>query len=122
MSKMTKVKQTERDEVIASLREMLPHGSTVYTNLRHVSRSGMQRSISVHIVNQDGEISDVSWRVVKALDWSWDDRRHAVKVSGCGMDMGFHLVHSLSYVLHGRENHGGEGKTRSGYTLTQAWL
>jgi len=32
-------------------------------------------------------------------------------VTGCGMDMGFHLVNSLAYILFG-----------DGYALDQRWL
>ena len=43
--------------------------------------------------------SDMSWAVARLLGWSFDRRNDGVKVNGCGMDMGFHLVYSLSYVL-----------------------
>jgi hypothetical protein len=39
------------------------------------------------------------------------------KVGGCGMDMGFHLVYTLSSLLFDREN----GKD-SGYKLRHEWL
>ena len=42
---MTKAQMAERDEAIANLREILKPGDTVYTILRHVSKSGMSRVI-----------------------------------------------------------------------------
>ena len=39
-------KEKERDEARERLLEMLRPGDTVHTILRHVSRSGMSRSIS----------------------------------------------------------------------------
>lgn len=120
MATLTKAQQAERDEALAKLREMLPPGTEVYTILRHVSRSGMMRHISLVII-KDGELVDITWRASKALDWPMS-KDHAIKVGGCGMDMGFHLVHSLSYVVHGHGNHDGKGASRSGYTLKQVWL
>lgn len=63
---MTKAEKAERAEAIERLRGIFPVGSTVYTILRHVSRSGMQRSISV-MANSDGHIWDASGIVAKAL-------------------------------------------------------
>lgn len=44
-----------------------------------------------------------AWRighlVAKALGMSYDDKREGIKTSGCGMDMGFHLVYQLGRVL-----------------------
>jgi hypothetical protein len=44
---MSKAKDTARQEAIAQLREWIKPGDTVYTIVRHVSRSGMQRTIGV---------------------------------------------------------------------------
>lgn len=44
---MTKITTHEREESLTRLREWFPKGSTVYTVLRHVSRSGMMRHIGV---------------------------------------------------------------------------
>lgn len=89
----------ERDAAVAELREMFPAGSTVHTVLRHVSRSGMSRSISVVVCDSDG-IRDVSYLVARALGDRIDRDRGGVKVGGCGMDMGFHLVYNLSATLY----------------------
>lgn len=91
----------------------------VYTILRHVSRSGMTRWISLIVFDKKtGELLDISYQAAKILKWSFDINRHAVKVSGCGMDMGFHLVYSLS-----RELYHQKGKTKdAGYKLKQNWL
>jgi len=94
---MTKTaeKKKDRAEAIEKLREMYPPGSTVSTLLRHVSRSGMQRTVCV-IKNEE----DVSWLVARALDMRFDRDRGGVKVTGCGMDMGFHVAYSLSRTLY----------------------
>lgn len=97
---ISKAEQKRRDTAAAvvRLREMFPPGSTVYTVLKHVSRSGMYRRISV-LCARDGEVSNVSGAVSRAcgLKWCEDD---SVGVGGCGMDMGFHIVYGLSRTLY----------------------
>lgn len=106
---MTKKEQSEQEEARATLREMFPPGSTVYTVLRHVSRSGMSRSISVLHSDDAGNISDVSWAVARATESKFDRDRGGVKVGGCGMDMGFAVVYDLSWSLY-RDGFGCNGK------------
>ena len=98
---MTKREQTEKDEAIAKLRELLKPGDTVYTILDHVSRSGMQREIRVVLLNADGsKVVDLhpNYLMAKALGYR-QAKRDGLIVGGCGMDMGFHLVYNLSAVL-----------------------
>ena len=96
---MTK-KEKERQEAIAELRGMLAPGMEVVCILRHVSRSGMVRDISPHII-QNGQIRSIAWHTAKALDLPLKDSHgsNAVRVGGCGMDMGFWLVYKLGRVL-----------------------
>ena len=86
----------ERDKALNALRDMYPPGSLVKTMLRHVSRSGMMRAISV--ISPD--VEDISWQVARAGGWQFNSRHGGVTVNGCGMDMGFHLVYSLSRSLY----------------------
>lgn len=95
---MTKAQQAERTEALARLQEWLRPGDTVYTILRHVSRSGMQRTIAP-VVFLDGRADNprfLYWNVALALGMTPDRHREGVKVGGGGMDMGFHLVYELS--------------------------
>lgn len=92
---MTK-KQRERDEARARLLEMLKPGDTVHTVLRHVSRSGMSRSISAIIYDEEGNNYNIDYLVSSLLGRPVDIKRGGVKIGGCGMDMGFALVYSLS--------------------------
>jgi hypothetical protein len=94
-----------------SLRSTFPAGSTVHISIKHVSRSGMQRAIAVYATDEDGDISNVSWEVARAIGWNLHTRHDGVKVDGCGMDMGFHLVYTLSHLLHG-----------DGYALKQRYI
>ena len=87
----------------------------VHTVLRHVSQSGMSRDISLKTV-EDGQIRDITYTVAIALGEKPKDKngQRVIRVNGCGMDMGFHLVYSLSSVLYPNED-------RAGYKLSQEW-
>src|ERR1035437_2930489 len=75
----------------------LKPGDTVYCRLNHVSRSGMYRVINL-IVIKDSEPWDISYMAAPLLE-GYDEKHEGCKASGCGMDMGFHLVYNLSSVL-----------------------
>lgn len=92
-------KQTQQAEAIARLRALLPPGSKVHTVLRHVSRSGMSRSIDCYLL-KDSDRVWLSRLIHKATGISWDNGRECLKMGGCGMDMGFAIVSDLSYTLY----------------------
>lgn len=98
----------EREWAFKILLKAFPEGSTAQTILRHCSRSGMSRSISV--VSPDGECLD--FFVSKLLGDKIDQKNGGIKVGGCGMDMGFNLIYRLSYALH----------DKNGYAIKQRWL
>lgn len=130
-------KQVERLEAITKLQGMLPAGTKVYTILRHVSSSGMSRDISV-VIGAGKDIQDITWYASKAMcDTLRDSKGHrAIRVGGCGMDMGFNLVYNLSRTLfpngfkpcdaglnYGRNGtSSNEVDTDGGYALKQEWL
>lgn len=113
---MTRSTKSERDEAIARLRDWIKPGDTVYTILRHVSPSGMQREIGVVLLaptKQNGDplsggstypadvrIVDLhpNHAVATALGVRLG-KRDGVIVGGCGMDMGYHIVYSLARTL-----------------------
>ena len=99
-----------RFDLKETMKKWIKEGDTVFTICRQVSRSGMYRHISV-VVLRDGSPLHISSDVASLLDYPFKQKTHAVGVSGCGMDMGFHLVHSLSEELFG-----------DGYALKQRWL
>lgn len=105
---MTRVSQSVRQDACERLREWLTPGDTVYTILRHVSRSGMCRHISLvkpYIRKDEGEIDflHLDYNVALALDYPEARNRlgghDGIRVSGCGQDMGFALVYDLGYAL-----------------------
>jgi hypothetical protein len=99
---MTTKISADAAEARETLREILKPGMTVWTTLEHVSASGMTRWIRP-IVIENGEPHDLTWLVKRAEIFNGRSRavaRHGgIKVEGCGMDMGFHLVYTLSRVL-----------------------
>lgn len=104
--KRTKAQEAERQEAIERLREWIKPGDTVYTVLDHVSRSGMSRNIRVVLLktNPDtGEVVTLHPNHAVALAIGAKQAKHGdgLTIGGCGMDMGFHLVNSLSAVLYG---------------------
>ncbi|WAA19710.1 hypothetical protein SEA_DALILPOP_83 [Gordonia phage Dalilpop] len=111
-------------EALERLREILPPGSTVVTIVKHVTASGMGRTIQPVTV-YNGEVFNLTGYVARVVGWKVDTDRGGVYVQGCGMDMGFHLVYSLARVIYGHldtdeiENlMKGTGNTRdAGYLL-----
>lgn len=119
---MTTEKERAHDEAVTILRELLKPGDTVYTVLTHVSRSGMQRHIKA-LARWNDRIIDISYYVADVLDWKLNKDRSAVKVDGCGMDMGFDLVYNLSYEIFKKDAQTMNGEKRdAGYWLIQRWL
>lgn len=109
--KVSKADQDDAREYISRVIGDNP-APKVYTILRHVSQSGMSRDISVKAIDHEtGDLVDISYSVSKLIGWSLRQKGHnAIRVTGCGMDMGFHLVSVLSWSLYGAEG-----------TLKQEW-
>jgi hypothetical protein len=101
------------------LTHYLTEGATVYTVLRSVSSSGMSRTMSLKVA-RDGKILDLTYYAAAVLDYPLVEVNgsRAIRVGGCGMDMGFHVVYSLSSVLFRTRAADGD----AGYLLNQAWL
>ena len=143
-----RVSKAERAESIATLRQSLKPGDTVTCVLRSVSRSGMSRRIDFYKFEPDASIGFdngvrtlwLTFHIGRALGYSLKD--DALDVSGCGMDMGFHVVYSLASVLwpdgfecigdkcpSNEHTNGGKrrkgklhGKGGGGYALRSRWL
>jgi hypothetical protein len=119
-------KINKRDEARTRLLDVLKPGDTVSCILRHVSRSGMMRHISL-LVGAGSDVQDITWLAARAMDMKLADDR-GIKIGGCGMDMGFALVYNLGRTLwpkgtdkpHGRRN--GEPDSDGGYALKHRWL
>ena len=107
-----KYTKANRETAIERLREVFPKGSTAYTQLLDVSASGMTRWIQVLKISRNRP-SYWGGYVNIVLDYAQSERHgsRCVKVGGCGMDMGFHLIFTLSSILHG-----------DGYAIKHEWL
>jgi hypothetical protein len=103
-------KKAERDYAVTSMREALQPGAVIYTVLRSVSASGMSRTIDLYYV-KDGQVIRITWSAAKILESTYDRRKEALRVCGCGTDTGFDTVYNLSYCLFG-----------DGYALNHQWL
>lgn len=106
---MTKHSKAEIEEQKDKLRKWLKPGDTVHTVLDHVSRSGMSRDIRLVIIGKDGTTLHPNYAAQVILGYPHAKRGDGLRVGGCGMDMGFHLIHSLGYALYGEEARSGTG-------------
>jgi len=95
-----------------SLLNILKAGDTVYTVLRHVSASGMSRRIDLYTFRDNKPVYLSGYFAMLQCE---SPPENGYKVGGCGMDMGFHLVYSLSSLLFGSTD-------RGGYALRHEWL
>lgn len=90
--------KAERARALETLRDQVKPGATIHTIVTHVARSGMSRSIRLFLI-RDGSPWEISWLAACAMDDRIDQKNGGIKVSGAGMDMGFHLVYNLSRTL-----------------------
>jgi hypothetical protein len=98
---MSRYTKEERAQALEKLKAMLPPGSTVHCVLRHVSRSGMSRSISVFAFPPgENAPQDVTYWASRVLDEPVDNKHGGIRMGGCGMDMGHALVYDLSRALY----------------------
>tara|TARA_R100001163_G_C5040998_1_gene179127 strand:- start:72 stop:386 length:315 start_codon:yes stop_codon:yes gene_type:complete len=101
--------KSDKERAKEFLKDSFPKGSTAHTTVVHVARSGMSRHIKVFAISGE-RIQNVSYYVSELLDWRLT-KNDAVFVGGCGMDMGFHLIYTLSSKLYD-----------DGYAIKQSWV
>ena len=119
---MSNVKKADQRAAKKYLLDLLPKCSQnlsygkgeayIYTNLVHVSSSGMTRWIKPLVIVNDRPLN-ISYHVNQAFGDKPIDKNgtQCVRVGGCGMDMGFHLVYTLASVLY-----------KDGYALTHRYI
>lgn len=108
----------EKKEATSMLLSIIKPGDTLYTVLRHVSASGMSRAIDVYQI-VDNEPRCLTYLVGQVLGYSQDKNHdYALKVNGCGMDMGHHLIYSLSCALYCPDNYDHD----KAYSLNHRWI
>ena len=99
-----------KEEAIEKLKEEIKEGDVLWTDLKHVSKSGMTRHIAVRHI-KDNYPLNYTYIVAKALGSKVSDKYDGIMRKGCGMDMGFELIYNLSLILYG-----------NGYASNQRWL
>lgn len=107
---MARYSKAEKEVAREILERFFPKGSTVYTVLRSVSRSGMTRIIGV-VAIQDGEPYHPNYATAAILDRAVKFDRDGVVCHGAGMDMGFELAYSIGRALYD-----------DGYALNHRWI
>ena len=125
-----KLKKAEGEAAILAqkkegLLKMIGPGSTVYSVCHSVSRSGMSRELSFY-VSHEGRIVGINHYIAAIKGYKLGN--HGLKIGGCGMDMGFHVVYGLGRALwpngtpeaHGTRN--GAPDKDGGYALKHEWL
>jgi hypothetical protein len=109
-----KYSKQEIAESKAMIEKFAPKGSTIHGVVRDVARSGMSRTIDFYVIVPPDRIQGrapqarlqyLSGYMATILGYT-RTRQGALKVRGCGMDMIFHCVNSLSYAMHGLEGKG----------------
>ena len=114
------------------IRELRTKRPGIYTTLNHVSTSGMFRLISVYYI-RNNEPFCLDHLVAKITWYRRDKKRKGLRVSGCGMDMGFALVYDLSTTIFpdgfklkkgecGRNGKESGIDLDGGYGLSQSWM
>jgi hypothetical protein len=93
---MTKsVKQEAAQELGNILKDI--QTDTIYTVIRHVSASGMQREISVKMIDA-GRIIHLDYLVSTATGKKLG-KHGGIVMKGFGMDMGFALVDGINHLF-----------------------
>ena len=110
------LKEIEKSEIekplIDELKKIFESNKKVYCVLKKVSSNGMNRQISFFTI-KDNEHINLNSYIVKLLGYNGD--YNAVKVGGCGMDMGFSVVYNLSSKVF-------KGVEKEGYVLSSNWV
>lgn len=85
--------------------DSLKPGQTIYTVTRHVTQSGTGRWISLFIVDDAGNIRDLTYALTQdprtEQHFTTRGSKHeGVYAGGWGMDMGYRLVYDLGRALY----------------------
>lgn len=90
---------TELENAKDKLIGLLSDTDTIYTVLRSVSKSGLSRVISFYVVDNNKEIVNINYYIKTLLGYKFNKSHDGLRIEGCGMDMGYHVVHTLKHKL-----------------------
>jgi hypothetical protein len=123
---MIKEKDLERERALKQLRTIARRtGYKFYCVLRHVSRSGMFRAISIYAKGKEGLIWCDGYIARAGIFKMTKNRSYqdGLAVSGCGMDMGFHVVYEVSRTMYPKGFKDGDNDNRDGgYRIKHEWI
>lgn len=94
-----KVSPQEKREAIERLREWIKPGDTVYTIVRHRSRSGW-RHVVQPLILRDGDPLYLGYNLAQAAGLRYDRNREGVVYDGCGYSKTFQAVYDLAATLY----------------------
>jgi len=105
---------------------------TIYVFCRHVSNSGMFRLISCYVIRDNKPIY-LDHLIEELGLYKMDKKRDGLRVSGCGMNMGFAVVYNFSKALfpngfryrkneHHRNGPSATVDGNGGHALKHQWL
>ena len=109
-----KISKERKAELVKLLRPFFRKNSTAFCSLKKCSNSGAYRHIQI-LATKKNRIYNLSYYVAELCGFSWKENTSAVGVSGCGMDMGFHVVSTMSYYLY-------PNKERGEYYVNSRWI
>ena len=128
-----RVPQSEVEESLAYLRRTLQPGATVYTILRSVSRSGMQREVDFYAIRDNRPVW-LAGAMSRVLGYR-QSKHGSLIVRGCGLDVAWYAVYELGRVLfpdggplelspreHQERRNGATVESDGGYLLRQESL
>jgi hypothetical protein len=123
---MARYTKTEQAEALDQLHALINKGDTLYTVIRSAAKSGMSRTIDVYVIKPQTRngatthgLTYLSGYIAKVLDLPRNNDG-ALKITGCGMDMGYAIVHELSSRMF--RNDDGSYSHDGAYSLKHEWI
>ena len=95
-----KATKEEMGRALELLQGWLTPGATVYTILRHVSRTGNTREVSVVIQTPAGNMVHPNKAVATLTGMHLNKRFDAIVTQSGGMDVGFEIVYNLGRAMY----------------------
>lgn len=93
-----------KEEAILELKKIISPHDTIYTNLTHVSKSGLSRCVRFYIINKkENYILKIDFHLALILNLPIDKNYRGLKIKWDGGDMCLKTVENLSYILFGDE-------------------
>lgn len=105
---MKKLELTEFEaKLIKELKSQIKktNGNCVIASIEKVSQSGMSRIISFHFVGKKYNIYQLNYLISKVCGYSRPQNYNGIKVSGCGMDMIFHVLYGFYRQIKLKDKH-----------------